>query len=304
MTEKGSILKVDSEFRRLVYPYSQEEHEIMEQEILQRGCREPVTVWYGYIIWGFEQYEICMMHGIPYEMKNISFRVREEAVSIICRKELSSRRLPENQRRYLIGKRYIADSIVESHNASGTDQFREHSRKDLFKGRKFYEISAGRTKERLAGEYQLNERSIIRYSVFAQAVDYIVSIKPEMIDPILAGKLKITMETVIACYGKPEEEVTKLLSPGKGSLRLKKSVCANNEMISDFSIKDMPAFDPDAEINSLALTVPSWISSIDRTRSTAKYSLLSEKGKIRLEQELCQLQEAIQGMLYALKEVR
>ncbi len=69
------------------------------------------------------------------------------------------------------------------------------------------------------------------------------------------------------------------------------------------SIKDMPAFDPDAEINSLALTIPSWISSINRTRSVAKFSLLTLEGKNQLEQELHRLQQAAQIMLLALKEV-
>ncbi len=66
-----------------------------------------------------------MTHGITFEIKNISFCVREEVISITCREELRARHLPENQWRYLIGKRFNADIVIGAHNAAGTDQFKE-----------------------------------------------------------------------------------------------------------------------------------------------------------------------------------
>lgn len=303
MTEEGYTFKIDSEFRRLVFPYSQEEYAALEQQSLQNGCCQPVVVWYGYIVQGFEQYDICMAHGIELEIKNVSFRVREEVISITCREELSNRYLPENQRRYLIGKRYNADIIVGAHNAAGTDQFKERVRRELSKGKKLYESSAGRTKERLAREYQVNQCSVTRYSIYAQAIDYIASMKPETANQILTGEVKTLMEAVIACYGKEEEEVIKLLNASRESINMKKSTFVEKKIVEGTSIKDMPAFDPDAEINSLALTVPSWISSINRTRTTAQFSLLTSKGRNQLEQELYRLQKATQIMLTALKEV-
>ncbi|MCM1044345.1 MAG: hypothetical protein NC417_02435 [Candidatus Gastranaerophilales bacterium] len=303
MTEEGYSLKIDPEFRRLVFPYSQEECEVLEQQILQSGCCQPIVVWYGYIIQGFEQYNICMAHGIGFKMKNISFRVREEVISLVCQNELSVRYLPENQRRYLIGKRYNADIIVGAHNAAGTDRFKERARRDLPKGRKFYESSAAQTKERIAEEYHLNQYSVTRYSIYAQAIDYIAYIQPETVNQILAGKVKISMEDVMVCYGKTEGEVTKLLSASRKSVNVKRTVDATKETVGAISIKDMPAFDPDAEINSLALTIPSWVSFIDRTRVAAKFALLTSKGRKQLEQELYRLEKAIQTMFSALKEV-
>lgn len=304
MTEESNVLKIDSEFRRLVFHYSQEEYEVLEQQSIKYGCHQPVVVWHGYIVRGFEQYQICIAHNIAFEIKNINFRVREDAISLTCREELCTRNLPENQRRYLIGKRYNADVIIEAHNAAGTDQFRERVHRNLSKGKKFYESSAGRIKDRLAEEYHLNPCSIIRYSAYAQAIDYIASIKPDTANQILAGRMKVLMETVIACYGKTEDKVTELLTTSRENMSGEKVFFAKKEIVKGTTIKDMPAFDPDAEINSLALTIPSWISSINRTRSIAKFSLLTQKGRNQLERELHQLQEAAQVMLHALKEVR
>lgn len=302
MTEEGQILKVDSEFRRLIFPYSQEEYSTLEQQILRYGCRQPVVAWYGYIIQGFEQYDVCMAHGISFEIKNVSFRVREEVISLTCREELNTRYLPKNQRRYLIGKRYNADVIIGAHNAAGTNQFKERAKREFSKGKNFYESSAGLTKERLAREYHLDSCSITRYSIYAQAIDYIASIKPETANQILANKMKTSMEAVIACYGKEEDEVITLLTVSRKSMSMKNLAFAKEEAVKGTTVKDMPTFDPDAEINSLALTIPSWISSINRTRSTAKFSLLTPKGRNQLEQELYRLQKATQIMLHALKD--
>ena len=68
------------------------------------------------------------------------------------------------------------------------------------------------------------------------------------------------------------------------------------------SVKDMPAFDPDAEITGLTLTIPSWASSIDRTRSKADLSIVSDRARDRLAEALTELQGKVSDMLIALKE--
>lgn len=41
------------------------------------------------------------------------------------------------------------------------------------------------------------------------------------------------------------------------------------------AIKTMPAYDPDAEVAGLTLTIPSWMSSIERTRNMAHLASIS-----------------------------
>lgn len=68
------------------------------------------------------------------------------------------------------------------------------------------------------------------------------------------------------------------------------------------AIKTMPSFDPDAEVTGLALTIPSWKSSIERTRTAANLTIVSPDAKDRLGKELESLESAVQGMLKAIKE--
>ena len=64
----------------------------------------------------------------------------------------------------------------------------------------------------------------------------------------------------------------------------------------------MPLYDPDAEISSLVLTIPSWISSIDRTRSSANLQGISSNARSKLDEELSRLKKTIDTMLFAIKE--
>jgi hypothetical protein len=68
------------------------------------------------------------------------------------------------------------------------------------------------------------------------------------------------------------------------------------------AIKTMPAFDPDAEVAGLTLTIPSWMSSIERTKKTADLNSVSTVAKSRLEEALVSLDSKVQEMLKAIKE--
>ena len=64
----------------------------------------------------------------------------------------------------------------------------------------------------------------------------------------------------------------------------------------------MPKYDPDAEISSLALTIPSWISSIIRVYNTAEIATTTHAARLQLENALIQLNAASNIMLGKVKE--
>lgn len=68
------------------------------------------------------------------------------------------------------------------------------------------------------------------------------------------------------------------------------------------SIKDMPAFDPDADINGLALTIPSWSSSIDRVLKQTDLSIISSHAREGLVRQLLSLTDHVSDLLGAIKE--
>ena len=62
----------------------------------------------------------------------------------------------------------------------------------------------------------------------------------------------------------------------------------------------MPEFDPDATCNELALTIPMWISSINRMKANTKVELVSTEAKGKLMRVLQELEHKIVESLYFL----
>lgn len=67
-------------------------------------------------------------------------------------------------------------------------------------------------------------------------------------------------------------------------------------------IKNMPDYDPDAEVTGLTLTIPSWATSLSRTRRNTDLSSISLKARMNLEHALFNLQATIEELLQAIKE--
>ena len=63
----------------------------------------------------------------------------------------------------------------------------------------------------------------------------------------------------------------------------------------------MPVYDPDAEVAGLTLTIPSWMSSIDRTKTTAHLEAISPTAKQNLMTALTELEGKIREMLHAIE---
>ena len=65
----------------------------------------------------------------------------------------------------------------------------------------------------------------------------------------------------------------------------------------------MPEFDPDAEISSLTLTIPSWKSSIERAKNTADLAIVSPQAKDNLVQALHELRKTIADLLSEMEDM-
>ena len=64
----------------------------------------------------------------------------------------------------------------------------------------------------------------------------------------------------------------------------------------------MPEFDPDAEISSLTLTIPSWQSSIERAKNTADLTSVSPQAKGNLVRALNELSNTIADLLLEMED--
>lgn len=315
---KTRELTIDREFRDLIRPLLKDEYRLLESALLSDGCQEPITVWKGIIVDGHNRYEICKRLGIPFDVRERHFDSREEAIIWICANQLGRRNISDETRKYLIGKRYEAEKVIAAkRNYNGWNQYRKREQS----GDLPYEVinpdtqqEKIRTSHRIGEEYHLAHGTVEKYGTYSKAVDQIAKKDPTMLPRILSGRYKISHDNVIALSRMSSQEVRKF---GKQMKTMKKcsafvpysvtrsqlgQVPPDPPVQLQTAIKNTPDYDPDAEITGLTLTIPSWASSISRTRAHADLSCVSLKARMNLEHALFNLQATIEELLQAIKE--
>lgn len=296
-------LKIDKEFKTLIPPLSPKEYEQLEANIFADGCREPIVIWNGYIIDGHNRYEICKKHNIGYKVKEMSFESRDEAVVWICTNQLGRRNIAEETRKYLIGIQYETEKVInKKKNAMGRNQYSSGVSQDTTE----HPLNTGvRTAQRIADENHISSGTVQKYGIYAKALDIIEEKCPDLVSKILSGKYKISHESVCELAKKTSDELKKISRKMSRNQMPYIKYCNSRSVIKNSeaevsmpnsskasigSIKKMPVYDPDSEITRLTLTIPSWISSIQKTRSSIKINEASESAKDKLMQSLLDLE--------------
>lgn len=97
-------LTIDREFEDLCPPLTAEESKLLEQSIVEDGCRDAIIVWANHddtILDGHNRYRFCTKHERAFKTKALKFDTRQEAVAWIARNQLGRRNLNESQRAML-----------------------------------------------------------------------------------------------------------------------------------------------------------------------------------------------------------
>ena len=169
----------------------------------------------------------------------------------------------------------------------------------------------------LADEATLNYNTIKRYSTFAIRMDIIAVRDITMFEAVLAEKIPVTYADVTK-YSTMDS--VKLVSVRRKLLREKdvkmrqrkpRKKAAEGEKKEEkmeqatpleMGIKEMPMFDPDMEFRGLALTIPTWMNAIARSRAKTNIEMVSEPTKAQLAMILRRLEEQITQTLEVIEK--
>lgn len=309
MTEKKlHQLKIDPDFRDIICPMTQAERLQLEDNILADGCREPLIVWNGTIIDGHNRYEICHRHKIPFAIRELQFDCKEAAIAWICANQLGRRNLTEETRKFLIGMQYESEKVANSmRNAQGINQYTEIETPRHSKTGSIRHITA----LRVAEEHALSHATVQKYGAFTRAVSEIQKKAPDIAANILSGRYKISHQNVVILSQMSPENMLRVgerLEQERDNFThynaSRREIQYNNalsEPITGPSVKDMPTFDPDAEITGLTLTIPSWTRSIERVQKGTDFSIATPGAKEKLRSVLAELNMSIASIINAME---
>lgn len=299
-------LQIDETFKKLIPPLASNEQKQLEENIIKDGCREPLCIWGNIIVDGHNRYGICTRLKIPFHIQQMDFNYRDEVITWICANQLGRRNISEESRRYLIGKRYETEKKLKGRNLSGKNQ---HSEKEVctqIENKPQNQAGLGLTAARIGKEYHISKTTVIRYGKYAKSMDRLANKDPELIAEILAGKIKISKDNISKLSKQSFEVVNNVKNQITNTNNNFVTYSDSRKIIpvkrEKVTVKNMPDYDPDAEISSLALTIPSWVKSVDRALSTANFNKISNKGRTKLKNELKNLEYAVNVILLALEE--
>ena len=305
-----SDIVINEKFRTLIPPLNKAEYTELEKSLIKEGCREPLITWNGYLIDGHNRYEICTRLNIKYKVANMPFESEEDAISWICSNQLGRRSISEETRKYLIGKRYEAEKIIgERRSNRGINQYTPEQKRPV--GRPASNDYRHRTADKLGKEYHVSHGTIKNYGSFSRVVDRIGERAPALATQILAGKVKISQKGLTELVEMNDSEMDAVTSnisergeyvPYNNTRREIHELTKKTETQVAPSVKDMPAYDPDAEAVGLTLTIPTWASSIERIYGIMDKTKLSKKARKKLIEALQMLKMKINEMLSELGE--
>ena len=301
-------VQVDPDFQWLVQPLEPAEMTELEEDIFDHGCKVPVKVWNGFVVDGHKRMEICLKWGFDFETEDIEFPDRASVMNAICNEQLKRGDLTDEYFKYLIGKRYAFRLVMGSSQdvASGAAarRFKANKKRGMI--------------QRYSEETGFAIPTIRKYCEWCEAIDNIKRKHIELAQLILTSKLKLSHDSTVEISRLPRDEVQYLYEAVKeggrhrlryneihDELRWKYStamVRPTRKKEKDPEIRKMPRYDPDAEISSLSLTIPSWISSIERAAGRTNFEKVSSQASGKLKKQLSMLQNTVKKVSRYLEE--
>jgi hypothetical protein len=198
-------IKIDPEFRDLLSPLPAETLVQLEENLKRDGCREPLAVWKGHniLLDGHNRKPICDKHGIGYRISEIDLPDREAAMEWIDANQDGRRNEPPEQLSLIRGRRYNRAKAKHGGDRRSSAQ-NEHLK----------------TADELAEKTGVSAATIRRDGEFADAVEKLKEVDPEIQQKVAAGNAPPKSRIVKAAKAKTKKEKKAILAGKEPSEKL------------------------------------------------------------------------------------
>ncbi len=292
------------QFERLIQPLNETQVEELKNELLTNPASRIIRTWNGSHLNDSMKYELCKDLDLPVTTDRLIFDSLPMAGAHVCLCELKKDDLTDEYRKYITG-RYFDYKLMLTEKSSN-------------RGNKY--IVAGQ----IAHEMFVSAGTVMKYSLYSDAMDYIFDQSTDLAQRILLNRIRVSHENVIELSRLRPEEVRSiaLAAERDGADHLSLSYIRNEVKWSHIiprapisrrekaekkmqqapAIRQMPVYDPDSEVNSLCMTIDSWVSSIQRVSSSSNFDKISLKATLHLMKKLSFLEHTVKSVQESLVE--
>lgn len=189
-------LEIREEFFKLIPALSSEEASNLIQSLQKEGCRDSIVIWNGIIVDGHNRYAICKKYGIKFEVVEMDFEDKYDAMIWMINTQFARRNLPIEYRLDLAIKiKELEAEQAKARQLASLKQNVENEASHDANGAK------GKTLAKVAQKAGTSTRTAERYdSVMRKGTE-------EQKDAVRSGKKKIgTVYKEIQAQENPTEE--------------------------------------------------------------------------------------------------
>lgn len=119
-------LQIDKQLQELLPPLSQEEYNLLEENIKANGCIDPIAIWTDtetnitYIIDGHNRYSICTKYNLDFKTIKMNFESKNDTIKWMIDTQLGRRNLSLIQRIIVVEKyREKLKEVAKKNQRSG-----------------------------------------------------------------------------------------------------------------------------------------------------------------------------------------
>ena len=291
---------IDEEFKGLLPKLDKETLRLLEENILENGCRDSLVLWGDILVDGHNRFAICTEHNIPFNTVNKEFASREDAIIWIITNQISRRNLTQTRLSYYRGLHYRTEKKKKASNQytsksagsqNGTQQKNQ------------------KTAQMLADQHNVSRNTILRDEKNADAIDAIGETSPEAKRMILDKEVKIDKRELIAIAGMPKEEIAEIAAQIEDGTYEKKKPDAPEETVfrdpisSDDSGTPGVSGTPGAPGALPPMDPPSTPQPLDTVLRDATYSFYSELRDLTKKGGEPELKKALRSCIDLLEDL-
>ena len=302
--DNSADIIINPQFNRLVQPPSEHEIEKMRQDYILSSEIPIIHTWHRYHLTDQYLHMFCLENNIPYSIEELPFDTLIKAALYICSSQLAKDNLSLEYRKYLIGQKFHY-MINDSDDSKQTDSK--------------YRIAAI-----MAHDLYMSAGTVMKYNAFSNAVNEIFDQNTDFAQRLLLGKTRISHENILELSRLKSEEIKAIANSVanenldhitlsfirnevKWSHIHKQAQVSRRERNEQkigrhAAIQQMPEYNPDAEVNSLCMTIDSWISSIQRVHNSDNFNKITNKASLHLMKKLSFLEHTVNSIQESLVE--
>ena len=294
-------------FKRMVQPFNVSEVEKTKEDLMNNPDLRVIQTWRGNHLKDEQKYELCKSLSLPVTISELYFESWEEAALFVCENQLERKDLTDEYRKYLVGGLFHYKLLQAG------------------------DLSKAESKTNLAndiGKHQyVSGGAVQKYKLYFDALNFIFDCSESLAKRILLGQTRVSHENTIELSRLNKDELCSLskiiegdnvsyitlsyirnevkwshIQEAKPKQRAETEHKSKRNVGKVAGIRKMPEYNPDAEVNSLCMTMDSWVSSIERVKKSENFGKISGKASLQLMNKLTFLQHTISGIQESLLE--